>query len=331
MQVLRKILFPVSIVYAFVVHLRNYFYDKGFFSSKSYRTPTVCIGNLSVGGTGKTPMIEFLISKLKSDYKVAILSRGYMRKSKGFILANDNSSVEDIGDEPFQIFNKFSEVVVAVDANRQNGIEHLERECSPDIILLDDAYQHRKVKSDFYILLTAFDNLYVNDWYLPTGDLRDAKSQADRAHTIVVTKCPSDLTLQKRKEIIEKLKLKAYQQVLFSFLAYSKMIVGHESECPLNDLIGKKVTLVTGIANPRPLTSYLEEMGLSFEHLKYKDHHFFTSAELEMLAQKEFVLTTEKDYVRLKNNLSNVHYIAVAHKFFDDGEQLLLEGLKKIM
>ena len=331
MQVLRKILFPFSIVYAIVVYLRNYFYDKGFFSSKSYRTPTACIGNLSVGGTGKTPMIEFLISKLKSDYKVAILSRGYMRKSKGFVLANDNSSVEDLGDEPFQIFKKFSEVVVAVDANRQNGIEHLERECSPDIILLDDAYQHRKVKCDFYILLTAFDNLYIEDWYLPTGDLRDAKSQADRAHTIVVTKCPFDLTLDKRRDVIEKLNPKAHQQVLFSFLSYNKIIVGRESEYALNDLRGKKVTLVTGIANPRPLTSYLKEMGLSFEHLKYKDHHFFTSTELEMLAQKEFVLTTEKDYVRLKNDLSNVYYLSVAHDFFDGSEQLLLESLKKVM
>ncbi|MGB5498951.1 MAG: tetraacyldisaccharide 4'-kinase, partial [Maribacter sp.] len=173
MQLLRKIAFPISLIYALVVHIRNFLFDVGIFKSNSFHTPTICVGNLSVGGTGKTPMIEYLAEILKERNKVAILSRGYRRKTKGFVLATSDSKVEEIGDEPFQLYSKLSDITVAVDADRCNGIKKLQNIIAPDIILLDDAFQHRKVKPGLSILLTAYDNLYMNDWYLPTGDLRD--------------------------------------------------------------------------------------------------------------------------------------------------------------
>ena len=164
MQVLRKLLFPISIIYGLIVFLRNRCYDLGVLKSKTYATKTICVGNLSVGGTGKTPMIECLVRLLQDNYSIAILSRGYKRKSKGFLLSDDKTNVEDLGDEPFQLKSKFRGVHVAVDADRRNGISQLEIMVKPDVILLDDAFQHRKVKPDYSILLTAYNNLYVDDW-----------------------------------------------------------------------------------------------------------------------------------------------------------------------
>jgi len=331
MQVLRKILFPVSLLYAMVVHLRNYFYDKGVFKSKSYRTPIICVGNLSVGGTGKTPMIEFLISELSQEFKVAVLSRGYRRKSKGFRLADKNMTVEVLGDEPFQIHSKFPQITVAVDADRRNGISILEDKVSPDFILLDDAFQHRSVKPDFSILLTSYGNLYIDDWYVPTGNLRDNKREAKRADLIIVTKCPPDLNGTVRNSITRKLKPKPHQHVLFSYLAYDTLLKGSDKDIPLEKLKNKKITLVTGIANPGPLVSYLEKEDIDFDHLQFQDHHFFTEKELIQLRKKDCIITTEKDYVRLKDSLKNLYYILIKHKFQGDDKEILDNRLKEIM
>ena len=331
MQLLRKILFPVSLVYALVVYLRNYFYDKGIFSSKSFETPTVCIGNLSAGGTGKTPMVELLIALLKDNFKVAVLSRGYRRKSKGFVLADNEATVETLGDEPFQIFSKFPDITLAVDADRRNGIEILEKRMQPDVILLDDAYQHRKVSCGFSILLTSFGNLYVDDWYLPTGNLRDSKKEASRAAIIVVTKCPSDLSVDARNAIMVKLKPEPRQKVLFSYLDYDDTIKAVDDSISLEELRTKEVTLVTGIANPQPLLDYLKSKGLRFEHLKFKDHHDFSDSELSVLREKQCILTTEKDFVRLKDKVDNLYFIPVKHRFFDDGESVLKRRLQEFM
>ncbi|MBT2161865.1 tetraacyldisaccharide 4'-kinase [Zobellia barbeyronii] len=331
MQLLRKILFPVSLVYALVVYLRNYFYDKGIFSSKRFETPTICIGNLSAGGTGKTPMVELLVGLLKDNFKVAVLSRGYRRKSKGFVLADDDATVETLGDEPFQIFSKFPDINLAVDADRRNGIEILEKRIQPDVILLDDAYQHRKVTCEFSILLTSFGNLYVDDWYLPTGNLRDSKKEARRAEVIVVTKCPSDLSVDARNTIMTKLKPEPRQKVLFSYLDYDDTIKAVDDSISLEELKTKEVTLVTGIANPQPLLDYLKSKGLRFEHLKFKDHHDFSDSELAVLREKQCILTTEKDFVRLKDKVDNLYFIPVKHRFFDDGESLLRGRLLEFM
>ena len=309
--------------------MRNRCYDLGIFSSKSFNTRTICVGNLSVGGTGKTPMIEMLVKSLHPDYQVSILSRGYKRKSNGFLLSTNKTSVEDLGDEPFQLKSKFPKVTVAVDSDRRNGIAQLEKIVRPDVILLDDAFQHRKVKPSYSILLTAYNNIYVNDWYLPTGNLRDSKLEARRANLIVVTKCPKNLSISERNKTVDRINPKEHQKILFSCLSYNNDLKGITVN--LEELKDKKVTLVTGIANPVPLENFLLEEGLTFEHMKFKDHHFFSEQEIALLKEKECILTTEKDYVRLKSRLTNLHYIEVSHQFIGNDKEVLNEELKKIM
>ena len=329
MHLLRKLLFPISLVYGLVVFVRNRFYDLGVLSSKSFTTKTICVGNLSVGGTGKTPMIEVLVRLLQNKYRIAILSRGYKRKSKGFLLATRETSVEYLGDEPYQLKSKFPEVSVAVDADRRNGISRLEEMVSPEVILLDDAFQHRKVKPDFSILLTAYDDLYIDDWYLPTGNLRDAKGEARRANIILVTKCPEKLSGLGKKSLTAKINPLPNQKVLFSYLAYNKVLKG--SNIKLEELKDKKLTLVTGIANPSPLVDFLQNEGISFEHMEFNDHHFFSEQELSILKKKENILTTEKDYVRLKAKIPKLHYIEISHQFMDGDDHIFEEELQRFM
>jgi len=331
MQLLRKLAFPISLVYALVVYIRNFLFDIGFFKVKSFGTTTICVGNLSVGGTGKTPMIEFLIELLKDSYKVAVISRGYRRKSKGYVLARSESKIEELGDEPYQIHSKFPGITVAVDEDRCRGILNLEKGIKPDVILLDDAFQHRKVKPTYSILLTAFGKLYPFDWYLPTGDLRDSKKEAKRADLIIVTKCPANLSENEQTKIVDLLEPKDHQHVLFSYLNYSEKLKGDGRALMLSQLLGKKVTLVTGIADAKPLVAYLMDLGINIAHLEYKDHHFFTSSEIALFNSSAFVLTTEKDYVRLKGKVKNLFYISVKHGFMNEDKAFLMNALKKIM
>ncbi len=330
MKVLRKIGFPISLVYGLVVYIRNILFDKGIFKSTSFSTPTICVGNLSVGGTGKTPMIEYLIELLKENRKLAVLSRGYGRKSKGFIKAVPTTTVEQIGDEPFQICSKYPEVTMVVDADRRNGISLLEAQEKPDLILLDDAFQHRKVQPSFAILLTAHGQLYVDDWFLPTGNLRDSKKEAQRADIIMVTKCPPNLRQDEQEKIIKKLQPLKHQQVLFSSLVYDTVLRGEGSTLELQDLRVKKVLLVTGIANPIPLVTYLKEASIAFEHLEFGDHHFFTEREINAFDSKELILTTEKDFVRLKGKVDNLYYIKIEHKLLGEGRKQLQEALASL-
>lgn len=331
MQVIRKLLFPFSLVYAMVVYFRNLFYNIGFFKSKSYQVTTICVGNLSVGGTGKTPMIELLLSNLQEKYKLAVLSRGYRRKSKGFVLANEKTLVQDIGDEPFQILRKFPKVTIAVDGNRCYGIKKLQELIKPDVVLLDDAFQHRKVKPNFSILLTTYQNLYVDDWYLPTGDLRDSKSASKRANIIVVTKCPETISENEQKKIEQKLRPASHQQVLFAFLQYKETIIYGKENLTLDYFADKKPTLVTGIANPEPLVNYLKDRNIVFDHISYPDHHFFTQKEISELSKKEYILTTEKDFVRLSGALNNLYVIGVRHAFKNRGEAIIVEEIDRLM
>jgi tetraacyldisaccharide 4'-kinase len=330
MRLLRKIAFPISLVYAFVVHIRNYLYDIGFLKSRSFDIPVICIGNLSVGGTGKTPMIELLISLFQHSHRIAVLSRGYKRKSKGFLVGRAESTVEELGDEPFQIHSKFPNIVVAVDVNRTRGILELKKRVNPDVILLDDAFQHRKVRPGYSILLTTYSNLYTDDWYLPTGNLRDAKKEAKRANAIVVTKCPSPLTQMEQDVIISRLKPIKNQQVFFSSLAYD-LPVRDTKTISWEDLEKLKITLVTGIAYPEPLVSLLKSKELVFEHLRFGDHHYFTKDELALFNSKECILTTEKDYVRLNGKLKNLYYVPVHHYFLNNGEDMLSKELSNFM
>ncbi len=285
---------------------------------------------MSVGGTGKTPMIEFLILLFQDSCNIAVLSRGYKRKSKGFLIGREESTVEELGDEPFQISSKFPKVVVAVDGNRTRGILELKKQVKPDVILLDDAFQHRKVKPGYSILLTKYSNLYTDDRYLPTGDLRDGKKEARRADAIVVTKCPSSLSQIERDTITRRLGPTKDQQVFFSSLAYD-LPVRDTTTVPWEDLMALKVTLVTGIASPEPLVRFLRSQGLVFEHLRFRDHHYFTKEELALFKSKACILTTEKDYVRLKGKLKNLYYVPVHHNFLGKGQDLLNTELSNFM
>ena len=323
MKFLRKIAYPFSILYGLITSLRNYLYDVGLLKSTHFKTPTIVVGNLSVGGTGKTPQIEYLIDLLKNEYKIAVLSRGYKRKSKGFLMADSTVSAEIIGDEPFQIYLKYPEIIVCVDADRTNGITKLEElENPPQIILLDDAFQHRKVRGGFNILLTTYANLYVNDTMLPTGDLREKASGADRAQAIIVTKCPADISETTQEEITKKLHPKTNQQVFFTAITYDTQLKG-DSKLDLSELADFDILLVTGIANPVPLTEYLKSRNLNFKHLKYPDHHHFSlndireinSAYESLSATNKIILTTEKDYVRIFGKLKNLHYISIKTTF----------------
>lgn len=319
MNFIRKLLLPIVPIYFMVTWLRNIVYDLGWKSSKSYNLPIICVGNLSTGGTGKTPMIEYLIRLLKDNHQLAVLSRGYGRKTKGFILADMNASAETIGDEPFQFYKKFKDhISVAVDENRQQGIDSLRTLKSPEIILLDDAFQHRKVKAGFNIILTAYDQLYCDDIVLPTGNLREPKSGAKRADVILVTKCPLGLSSSEKERITKRLKPLEHQSVYFSTISYSDTIFNGKDKRSLEQLTGKKVTLVTGIANATPLLVFLKSKAIDFEHLNFKDHHVFSASEIETLKQKEFILTTEKDFMRLQADFnsdeSSLYYLPIRFK-----------------
>jgi len=315
MKLLRYILFPIVPFYYLATWFRNKLYDFGIKSSASFDIPIICVGNLSVGGTGKTPMIEYLIVLLKNDYLIATLSRGYKRKTHGFVIAGKSTEVTEIGDEPFQYYEKFKDIIVSVDSNRRNGIHQLLKlKAKPDVILLDDAFQHRKVKAGFTILLTTFDELYSKDLVLPTGNLREPKSGAKRANVIVVTKCPQHLSNQEKNEIIDSLKPKKEQHVFFGSISYSKSVWNGVEEKPLESFKTRKFTLVTGIANSKPMVQYLKSEGLKFEHLNYKDHHEFSVSEINDIKSRDLVLTTEKDFMRIKpyaKNQNNVYYLPI--------------------
>jgi len=325
MNNLRKILFPFSWLYGGITALRNLLYNKGWLKSKTYTTPIICVGNLSTGGTGKSPMIELLIGFLKKDYKVAVLSRGYKRKTSGYKEVLKDSTAEEVGDEPLQFKNNFPEVTVAVCADRQKGIENLK--VKSDVILLDDAFQHRKVKASTYILLTTFNDLYINDYILPAGNLRESRVGAERADIVLVTKCPEGVAYAKLQEIQYKLSLQPHQKIYFSKIGYDENIFGVTESLPLDYLKNKPFTLVTGIANPKPLVSYLKRKELKFEHSKYPDHHHFSSSEIMQLKKKEIILTTEKDYVRLQPKLGKfaVYYLPIKTIILKEQEEFLKE------
>jgi len=321
MKWLRKLLFPFSLLYWGITSLRNKFFDLGWLQSKTYPIPVICVGNLSTGGTGKSPMIEFLIAALKHNWKLAVLSRGYKRSSKGFKEVLVQSTVQETGDEPLQIKRKFPEVVVAVCESRQAGIEILGSEF--DVILLDDAYQHRKVKPSFSILLTAFPNLYIDDYILPMGNLRESRVGAKRADIIIVTKCPRALSLEEMSEIKKKLNPLPSQKVYFTTIGYGKEIINKSVSRPLQYLKNQKFTLVTGIADPQPLVNFLKQNGIDFDHKSFGDHHNFDNSEIRDLDLNSIILTTEKDYIRLRPKIkqAELYYLPINTVFLNNSEE----------
>nr|WP_314897140.1 tetraacyldisaccharide 4'-kinase [uncultured Flavobacterium sp.] len=324
MNLLRKLLFPFAILYGLITSIRNFLFDKGILKSYSFDLPIIAVGNLSVGGTGKTPQIEYLIRLLSDKYKIATLSRGYKRQSKGFVLADATSDATILGDEPFQFFQKFATIQVAVDADRKNGIEQLlGQQEKPEVILLDDAFQHRKVKAGFYILLTSYGDLYSNDIMLPTGNLRESSSGAKRANVVIVTKCPSNLSLDEQNEIKNKLEIAENQQLYFTYIDYDEYIYSENKKIKVDEIKSLDKVLVAGIAKPEPFFAYLKNINDTC--LSFLDHHNFTDKdilEIKNLAQNNIIITTEKDYVRLKGSLPNeqLFYLPIKSSFISGSE-----------
>jgi tetraacyldisaccharide 4'-kinase len=304
---LRIVLFPFALLYWLIIAIRNLLYDRKIFRSSSFGMPLICVGNLSVGGTGKSPMVEYLVGLLKDQFKIATLSRGYKRKTKGYALANKNVTALEIGDEPMLFHIKFPEVPVAVGEERLDAISQLLHDRpGTEAIILDDAFQHRAIKAGLNIILTDCNNLFTRDFYLPTGDLRDQKSSYKRAQLIIVTKCDPGLTREGRKKIIKEINPGPWQDVFFTAIEYSEIQhIKTKNSYKLND--STEVLLVTGIANPKSLKAMLEVNSKTYSLLQYPDHHIFTIDDLRQISKRfkqiespdKIILTTEKDAVRL--------------------------------
>lgn len=313
---IRHWLRPVSWLYGLGVWLRNKLFDWGYLQSKSFDIPVLCIGNLTVGGTGKTPHTEYLLKLLcKEKFRMAVLSRGYKRKTKGFLLAEATTGVEDIGDEPYQIKEKFPDVTVAVDENRCHGIEQLMRFGTPapiDAILLDDAFQHRYVKAGLNILLTDYHRLFCDDKLLPAGLLRECVAGKHRAHIVIVTKCPENIKPIDFNIITKRLKLYPYQQLYFSSFRYGNLIPVFGGQRRTLSTLGQEahVILLTGIASPAPLEHKIRSYTRNIDVYSFADHHHFTEKDLTTLKKRfealngkeRLIITTEKDAARLRHH-----------------------------
>ncbi len=324
----RILLLPFALLYWLGIAIRNWLYDKRILESTSFGLPLICVGNLSVGGTGKSPMVEYLVANLKNKFKVATLSRGYKRKTRGYALADEKTTALEIGDEPMQFHLKFPEVPVAVGEERILAIpELLHDRPETKVIILDDAFQHRSVKAGLNILLTDYNNLFTRDFYLPTGDLRDLKSSYKRAEIIVVTKCKKDLEEVEKQKLIKEINPLPGQQVFFTAINYSRPYhIISKMEKGLDKKV--EILLVTGIANPRPLKKLLEEHSNTYQMLQYADHHIFTIDDLKEIKQafnkidtgEKVILTTEKDAVRLLKFSDEIkdlpfYVVPVRHQF----------------
>lgn len=335
----RILLLPFSLLYWLGIGVRNWLYDRNVLKTSAFGLPLICIGNLSVGGTGKSPMVEYLVDTLKDRYKVATLSRGYKRKTKGYALANENSTALDIGDEPMQFHLKFPTVPVAVGEERIEAIPQLLHDKpETNIIILDDAFQHRQVKAGLNIILTEYSNLFTRDFYLPTGDLRDLKSSYKRADIIVVTKCKPDLTETEKNKLIREIGPLPHQRVYFTAISYGALYHIKNGTTFTTDP-STEVLLVTGIANPRPLKKLLEEQSHSYHMLQYADHHIFTIDDLNEIRSRfrkietknKIIITTEKDAVRLVKFDAEIadmplYVLPVRHQFlFNEGANFDLQ------
>lgn len=301
---------PIALIYGLVVVIRNKFFDWGLFPSKKFDIPIISVGNLSTGGTGKTPHIEYLIKILKPQFKIAILSRGYGRNSKGFRIVSTNHTVAETGDEPLQYVRKYKDILVTVDERRVNGIRQIRRKFTDvDVILLDDAFQHCWVKPGISILLSDYHNLYADDFLLPTGNLREPKWSAKRADMIVITKTAHVFSPLAKRLVEERLKVKPYQSLYFSFINYGNFIPLWNTHEYGNQKKANTIVLFTGIANSHPLVAYLKRFCDELITIEYSDHHSYSIKDLkhinkifnDVIGSKKILVTTEKDAMRLSN------------------------------
>jgi tetraacyldisaccharide 4'-kinase len=334
----RILLLPFALLFGLIVLIRNWMYDKNFFKSAAFGLPLIGVGNLSVGGTGKSPMVEFLVMHLKGRFKVATLSRGYKRKTRGYALANETNTAIEIGDEPLQFYKKFPDVPIAIGEERIVAIPQLLHDRpETQVIILDDAFQHRSIEAGLNILLTDCNNLFTRDFFLPTGDLRDARSSYKRAEIIVVTKCKPDLSVEEKAELTKEIDPQKGQKVFFSAIAYGiPYHITHRTFYSIDERT--EVLLVTGIANPRPLKSFLEDRIHTYHMIHYNDHHIFSIDDWRdikkrfegMDGEKKIILTTEKDAMRLLKFSAEIdgipfYVIPIEHKFLFNEEQEFLK------
>lgn len=335
MERFRILAYPLSLIYNLITACRNLFYGWGIFRSFKSGTPTICVGNLSTGGTGKSPHIEWLISMLESRKKLAVLSRGYRRKTKGYILASLDSTVNEIGDEPMQFKQKHPNIQVAVDENRVRGIQNIIQKFHPDVILLDDAYQHRKVESGFKVLLTEFQKPFFKDYVLAAGNLRENRMGAGRSDVVIVTKCPEDITDVQKAYFKKKIKFYTKSPVLFSHIVYQdlKSIWGEDNA-------GEAYTHVialTGIAKPSLFVKRVKEIAKNVQHHRFPDHYSFKLGDIKQLrasfealeSDSKAIITTEKDAMRLlefKEELTGlpIYYWPIAIHM-EDSEMTIFE------
>ncbi|MCO4292086.1 tetraacyldisaccharide 4'-kinase [Solitalea sp. MAHUQ-68] len=335
MSIFRLFLLPLSLVYGLIIKLRNFFYNKGVFKSKSFDLPIIAVGNLEVGGAGKTPMIEYLIRLMGTSKKVATISRGYGRKTKGLIIADQNSSAAEIGDEPMQFNRKFPQVTVVASENRVKAIHQLEQE--HQVILLDDAFQHRKVKAGLTILLLDYNRVGERSFLLPAGNMRESKSEMKRADLVVVTKAPKIFSPLDQRIVEAHIKPYFDKDIYYSYINYGELVLLNKqdsfTELTLGDITRKtEIILLTGIAKTQPLIDFLELRTKKITHLNYADHYKFGLKDIEKLAAtynsslstQKVIITTEKDAMRLMDaqlaeevSKLPIHYIPIKAEICD--------------
>ncbi|MBL4648739.1 MAG: tetraacyldisaccharide 4'-kinase [Aureispira sp.] len=310
--ILYPILYPISLLYGCVARLHSTFYSRGVLVSKSFDLPIINVGNLSVGGTGKSPHVAYFNNLLRSSFTTAIVSRGYHRKTKGVQFVLENSSVRGVGDEPLQLKQKFPKTTVVVAEYRAAGVEAiLEQNKNINCILLDDAFQHWAIQAKVEILLTTFEQPFFEDWVLPMGHLREFKEGYQRANIIIVTKCPASISQAQKALFIQKIKPLAHQAVFFSYFQYQSLsqLFDVQDRKEMTEVQGQKITLVTAIANTSYLEAYLHSYTKSIKHLQFLDHHYYTKKDLERIkkiAQGGLIITTEKDATKLRVHRSYI-------------------------
>ncbi len=332
MSLIRKIvLYPFAILLNFITSIRNLFFDVGIFKEYTFDYFSIGVGNISMGGTGKSVLVSYLADILNDKYMINILSRGYGRKSKGFQIANKSSTPNYLGDEPFMFYKQNQKVRVGVCNRRREGIQRLIKSInknSKNIFILDDVYQHRWVKPSIMILLTEYSKPYFKDYLFPSGNLRESRNSARRADVIIVTKCPSELPIEERKKIISKLNIDLNQKVFFTKIKYDEHIFGKGKKLPLNILKKVPFILVTGIADNTLLVRELKMRGFVFKIINYKDHFTYTKKNINKItsfSDGQLILTTEKDYYKLQHHMNsdllfcikiNIHFSQEDSKLF---------------
>ncbi len=323
---INKALLPLSYLYRLGVYTRNKLFDWGVLRSRRFDIPVICVGNITVGGTGKTPHVEYLINLLQDQFNVGVLSRGYKRKSRGYILADANTPMHKIGDEPYQMKLKYPNIRIAVDADRCEGIDRMSEDHQLDVILLDDAFQHRYVVPGINILLVDYFRLICNDELLPAGRLRESKNGKNRANIVIVTKCPKDVKPMDYRIISKHLNLYPYQTLYFTKLLYGNLkplFLTDAPSFPLSELSNKQVLLLTGIATPQRMLEDLNEYTGHITAVTFGDHHQFTNKDIERIRQSyddmkgknKIIITTEKDAVRLLIMEKDINLILRQHLY----------------